>query len=246
MEKLTMTKKEFKKIMEVLPKAAQDDVRPILQGVYFGKGEVVAIDGYRLSKRFLNAELIGEYVILGDDLKKVLKACKRDIEYIEILLDNKVVVNLYDQEEVLVDAFECRLLDGRYISYKSLLPREFTDVVEISSKDILELIKPLKVYTHIALEFINDEINIYEVQYGNKRKDEVATLSKLGTIYLKKKVGVDLLIGLNPTYLKEALKGFKDIKLSYIDKVSPLVIEDSDRCEMILPIRFIGELRKVS
>ena len=94
-----MTKKEFKEIMEVLTKVAKDDTRPILQGVYFGKNEVVAIDGYRLSKRLLNAELSGEYVILGKDLKEVAKACKRDVEQVEIIFNDKAIINLYDVEK---------------------------------------------------------------------------------------------------------------------------------------------------
>lgn len=241
-----MTKKEFKTIMEVLPKVAQDDVRPILQGVCFTNNEVVAIDGYRLSKRLLNDSLQGEYTILGKDLKEVVKACKRNIEHIEIIFKDNAVITLYDKENELVSYFSCRLLDGRYIYYKSLLPREFTYKTKLDSQEILNSIKPLKKNTHVALEFIEEKINIYEVQYKGTYRDQAIVLNKLETIYLKKKISKDLMIAFNTTYLKDALKGFKEIKLSCIDNISQLVIEDSNRYEMILPVRLIGELERVS
>lgn len=247
MEKLTMTKKEFKIIMEVLPKVAQDDVRPILQGVCFTNNEVVAIDGYRLSKRLLNDSLQGEYTILGKDLKEVVKACKRNIEHIEIIFKDNAIITLYDKENELVSYFNFKLLDCKFVAYKSLLLREFTDSIDINSKDILDLIKSLKKNTPISLELIGEKINVYEMQYKGTYKNEKTILNYLGDINLKKKISDSLLIACNSTCLKEALKGFKDIKLSYIDKVSPFVIEDITRYEMILPIRwFAGELEKVS
>lgn len=241
-----MTKKEFKTIMEVLPKVAQDDVRPILQGVCFTNNEVVAIDGYRLSKRLLNDSLQGEYTILGKDLKEVVKACKRNIEHIEIIFKDNAVITLYDKENELVSYFSCRLLDSRFVAYKSLLPREFTYKAKLDSQEIMNSLKPLRKNTHVALEFIEEKINIYEVQYKGTYRDQTIALNKLETIYLKKKISKGLMIAFNTTYLKDALKGFKEIKLSCIDNISQLVIEDSNRYEMILPVRLIGDLEKVS
>lgn len=246
MERLTMTKKEFKTIMEVLPKVAQDDVRPILQGVYFTDNEVVAMDGYRLSKRLLNSELTGEYVILGKDLKEVVKACKRNIEHVEIIFKDNAIITLYDKANELINYFTCKLLSGRFIAYKSLLPSEFTYKTKLDSQQILNSLKLLKKNTHIALEFIEEKINIYEVQYKGTYKDQTIALNELETIYLKKKISKDLMITFNTTYLKDALKGFKEIKLSCIDNISQLVIEDSSRYEMVLPVRLLGELEKVS
>lgn len=94
-----MTKEEFKEVMEVLPKVAKDETRPILQGVLFSKNEAVAIDGYRLSKRLLNKELTGDYVVLGKDLKEVVKACKRETERVEIIFNDNVTINLYNAEK---------------------------------------------------------------------------------------------------------------------------------------------------
>lgn len=234
-----MTKKEFKEVMEVLPKVAKDEVRPILQGVYFGAKEVVAIDGYRLSKRLLNNELSGEYVILGKDLKEVVKACKRDIEQVEIIFNDKVIINLYDIEKKILNTFECRLLEGRFIAYRSLLPAEFKGSVELESKKILDIIKPFKKNNHIALEFIDEDLIIYQLGYEGSKEDRKTVLNEVGRIDLKKKVNKELLLAVNVTYLIEALKGHSEVKISYIDKISPVVIEDKNRYDMILPIRLI-------
>ena len=235
-----MTKKEFKEVMEVLPKVAKDETRPILQGVYFGAKEVVAIDGYRLSKRLLNSELSGEYVILGKDLKEVVKACKRDIEQVEIIFEDNVMINLYDAEKKILNSFECRLLDGRFIAYRSLLPNEFSGAIEIDAKKILDIIKPFKKNSHIALEFIDEEIKVYQIGHEGDKYDRKTVLNEVGRIDLKKKVNKELLIAVNVTYLIEALKGYKEVKINYIDKISPVVIDNGKKYDMLLPIRLIN------
>ena len=121
MEKLIFTKKEFKEIMEVLKATAKDDVRPILQGVNFNNNEVVALDGYRLMLRKINLQLKGNYTIHRNDLKEVLKAVKRDTEYIEITFNPDVVIFKVDDKE----KFVFNVLQGSYINYKSLMPSEF-------------------------------------------------------------------------------------------------------------------------
>lgn len=235
-----MTKKEFKEIMQVLPKASKEKLRPILQGVSFKGNEVVALDGYRLSKRLLKADLNIECVINSTDLKEVVKACKRDIEQVEIIFNDNAMINLYDAEKKIVNTFECKLLEGRFITYRSLMPNYFNGTVELEVKKILDIIKPFKKNNHIALEFIEEKIKVYQIGYKGDKYDRKTVLNEVGSIELRKKVQKELLIAVNVIYLIEALKGHDEVKINYIDKISPIVIESQNKYDMILPIRLIN------
>lgn len=144
------------------------------------------------------------------------------------------------QRKKILNTFECKLLEGRFIAYRSLMPTCFNGTVELDSKKILDIIKPFKKNNHIALEFIEEKIKVYQTGYERDKYDRKTVLNEVGSIDLRKKVDKELLIAVNLTYLIEVLKGHEEVKINYIDKISPIVIESQNKYDMILPIRLIN------
>lgn len=248
MEKLLLTKKEFKEIMQVLPKASKEEVRPILKGICFNSSEVVALDGYRLSIRRFKGYLNGEYTIHAKDLKEVLNTCKRDIEHVEIAFNNKAIFNLLDKGKKLVKTFECKYLDGSYIAYKSLLNNSFAGIIELKdTKELLDVIKPLKKNQGITLEIEDNKLSIYNVVADLEKREN--HLYHIGDIEINNKIKLNITIGVNATYLKEAIKDYKSCDIKYNGKLQFIVIESTEeknKYELVLPIRLVGEFKKAS
>lgn len=248
MEKLLLTKKEFKEIMQVLPKVSKEEFRPILQGVCFNNNEVVALDGFRLSIRRFKGELSGEYIIHAKDLKEVLNTCKRDMEHVEIIFDNKTIFNLLDKGKNLVKTFECKYLDGLYIAYKSLLNNSFAGIIELKdTKELLDIIKPLKKNQGITLEIEDNKLSIYNV-VADLEKIE-SHLYHIGDIEINNKIKLNITIGVNATYLKEAIKDYKTCDIKYNGKLQSIVIESAEeknKYELVLPLRILKGIEKAS
>lgn len=251
MEKLLLTKKEFKEIMQVLPKVSKEEFRPILQGVCFNSNEVVALDGFRLSIRRFKGELSGEYTIHAKDLKEVLNTCKRDIEYVEIVFNvftNKAIFNLLDKEKKLVKTFECKYLDGTYIAYKSLLNNNFAGIIELKdTKELLDIIKPLKKNQGITLEIEDNKLSIYNVVTDLEKRESL--LYHIRDIEINNKRKLNITIGINATYLKEAIKDYRTCDIKYNGKLQSIVIESTEeknKYELVLPLRILKGIEKAS
>lgn len=248
MEKLLLTKKEFKELMQVLAKASKEEVRPILQGVCFNNSEVVTMDGSRLSIRRFKGELNREYTIHAKELKEVLNSCKRDIEHIEIIFNNKAIFNLLDKEKKLVKTFECKYLDGSYIAYKSLLNDNFAGIIELKdTKELLDIIKPLKKNQGITLEIEDNKLSIYNVVTDLEKRE--SHLYHIGDIDINNKRKLNIVIGINATYLKEAIKDYKTCDVKYNGKFQSVVIESAEeknKYELVLPLRILKGIEKAS
>lgn len=166
MEKITLTKKEFKEIAEVLKATAKENIRPVLQGVNFNGNEVVGLSSYRLMLRKINAELKGSYTIHKNDLKQVLKEINRDTKHIEIIFNQDTAVFKIDNKE----NFIFNVMQQDYINYKQLIPTEFNLTVTIEAKKIIESIKPLRKNHYVILDISKDLINIKDIYYTKRDK----------------------------------------------------------------------------
>ena len=240
MEKITLTKKEFKEIMEVLKATAKENIRPVLQGVNFNSNEVVGLSSYRLMLRKINAELKGDYTIHKDDLKQVLKAIDRNTKHIEITFNPDTAVFKIDNKE----KFIFNVMQQDYINYKQLIPTKFNLTVTVEAKKITESIKPLRKNHHVILDISKDIINIKDIYYTKRDKQgncEKITSTIVNDFINCNTVGDNKKIAFNNTFLKEALKNYKEnIDMKIISPVAPMVITDNKKkLDLVLPVRLI-------
>lgn len=240
MEKITLTKKEFKEVMEVLKATAKENIRPVLQGVNFNSNEVVGLSSYRLMLRKINTELKGNYTIHKDDLKQVLKAIDRNTKHIEITFNPDVAVFKIDNKE----KFVFNVMQQDYINYKQLIPTKFNLDVTVEAKKIIDSIKPLRKNHYVILDISKDIINIKDIYYTKRDKqgNQEKIISTIVNDFINcNTVGDNKKIAFNNTFLKEALKNYKEnIDMKIISPVAQMVITDNNKkLDVVLPVRLI-------
>lgn len=242
MEKITLTKKEFKEVTEILNRAATDDTRPILQGLNFNSNEVVALNGYNLAIRKFNFNLEGSYTIHAKDLKEVKKLMSADIYMVEIKFENENVnFSLHSINQTCIEK-KFELLPGNYIGYKSLIPNSFKEKFYIDdNKKILDIIKSLKKDKQVLLNFIEEKLNIYEIIRVEKGYKEIShEYNLLGSIDLAKRIDEKIKIAMDLTYLKKSIKDYKNgLTISFNKNTEPVVLESENKYDIVLPIRLL-------
>ena len=221
-----------------------EENRPIFTGCLFeieeNKINVVAVDGFRLSwaSEFLEDKNQNfKAVIPGKTLNEV----------------NKIILDSYDKikigvskNQALFEMENCkivtRLLDGEFLNYKSVIPKNWETRIRVNKKDIQECFERISLISASSTE--------KEKKYPVKIKIEVGKVTISCTnqtgdakeeLYLETE-GKNLEVGFNPKYFLDALKVIDDEEI-YIDfgtSISPSVIrpiENEDYTYMILPIR---------
>ena len=218
-----------------------DENRPILKGSLLeckgGDINLVSIDGFRMAVRKNEIEgIVREFsvVIPGKTLNEIAKILQP--------VDEEVVIyNSHNQ--ILFDLGACkvvsRLLEGEYLNYRSIIPKEFETKALVSTKDILSSLERASLITM-------DERR-YPVKFLiGENKIIITSNTELGAVREEVKVsteGGSLDIGFNPRYFIDALKVIEDekIEIYFTSNIGPCTIKPVDGKEkyayMILPIR---------
>ena len=121
---------------------AQDETRPILQGILFEVKNknlnLVALDGYRLAIRseFLDTDIDMEVVIPGKTLNEVSKILEDTEEIVDITFTNNHILFNLEKTKII-----SRLLEGKFINYNSLLPQEHKLFVNVNRQELQNAIE---------------------------------------------------------------------------------------------------------
>ncbi len=219
---------------------AIDETRPILTGVLMEiKDEtisMVALDGYRLALRQGSIKSIGstKVVIPGKTLNEVYKILlEEDNKDIEIYFTDKQV--LFDMENTRVIS---RLLEGEFINYKQIIPKNFKSRVKVNTRSLWDSIERASL---LAKEGKNNLIKF-------SVKDEKMTISsnsEIGKVFesiIIELEGDDIEIGFNSKYFLDALKiiDSEELYLDFTTSVSPCILKPTDNNNytyLVLPVR---------
>ncbi|MGL4572730.1 MAG: DNA polymerase III subunit beta [Clostridium sp.] len=220
---------------------AQDETRPILQGVLFEVKDknlnLVALDGYRLAIRneYLDSDMTIEKVIPGKTLNEVSKILEDINDLVEINFTNNHILFNLNKTRII-----SRLLEGKFVNYKSLLPQEHKLTVTVKKQDLQNGIERASL---MAKDGNNNLIKL-EIQ------DEAVIItsnSQLGKV--REEVGINLQgekiqIAFNSRYLIDVLKNFEEdeVILEMTSSVSPCIIKakEADNYKyLVLPVRLI-------
>ena len=220
---------------------AQDETRPILQGILFEVKDkqlnLVALDGYRLAikSEYLDNDFDIEVVIPGKTLNEVSKILEDVDSLVNITFTNNHILFNLEHTKVI-----SRLLDGKYVNYNSLLPQEHKLLVEINKQELQNGIERASLMAKegnsnlIKLDFQEDILVLTSNSQFGKVREEVG-------INLQ---GEGVQIAFNSRYLLDVLKNMEDdtVILEMTSSVTPCVIKakqtDSYKY-LVLPVRLI-------
>lgn len=229
-------------IKQTIYAVSQNESKPILTGVKFeiteGCINAIAVDGYRLAFRTENTDIFDtnlECVIPGRSLGELIKILKDDETQVQII---------FTQKHALFQFYGCkfvtRLLEGEFLNYKNIIPKESVFKVEANVRDLIMSLERAALIaqddggkTPVKLNFTIDKLHIN--CYTNKGK-VIDTL-------IVKTFGKDTFeIGFNHRFLLDALKATEseEVVIEFTGSINPAVIKDKNEDKylfIVLPVR---------
>ena len=199
---------------------------------------MVAIDGYRMAiTRETMINLNEKNVIISakimNEISKILSEANEDEENVKIMLNDKRAIFVIGNIKVVL-----RLLDGEFIKYKDVLPKDSKIKVRVNKSDLMESIERASLLSKegknnlIKLSIKDTIVTITsKSEEGNVKEEVIIT-----------KEGEDLDIGFNAKYVLDVLKSIDDeeIYMYFNTSITPCLVEpvEGDAFEyLILPVR---------
>ncbi|MDR1816321.1 MAG: DNA polymerase III subunit beta [Clostridiales Family XIII bacterium] len=245
-KKIKVEKAALREMIEgVCFAASTDESRGVITGVLFeleeGNMALVALDGYRVAIRRDYREELKEEKLTAVIPAKMLREAGKILadagtEEAEATLEigeNRAVL---ETEDTVV---RMNLLNGDYIKYKEVLPKEFSVKFVARREELLnavELAGILKAEdgksSFVRFSITDDSLIVSSRSNAGRGKETVAI----------DKEGEDLEIGFDARFLKEALRaaGEESVVLEFGTSISPAVmraLEGDAFTYLILPVR---------
>jgi DNA polymerase-3 subunit beta len=220
---------------------AQDETRPILQGILFEVKNknlnLVALDGYRLAikSEFLDTDIDMEVVIPGKTLNEVSKILEDIDDIVDITFTNNHILFNLERTKII-----SRLLEGKFINYNSLLPQEYKLLVNVNRQELQNAIERASLMAKdgntnlIRLDLQQDNLIITSNSQLGKVREEISI----------KLQGDEIQIAFNSRYLLDVLKNVEsnEVVMKMTSGISPCVIEEKDNENakyLVLPVRLM-------
>ena len=218
---------------------AQDETRPILQGILFEVKNknlnLVALDGYRLAIRseFLDTDIDMEVVIPGKTLNEVSKILEDVDDIVNITFTNNHILFNLEKTKII-----SRLLEGKFINYNSLLPQEHKLLVDVNRQELQNAIERASLMAKDG----NTNLIKIDIQQDNLVITSNSQLGKVREEMSIKLQGDEVQIAFNSRYLLDVLKNIEDdeVVMKMTSGISPCVIEEknSENAKyLVLPVR---------
>ena len=199
-----ISKENFKNLINsVYYAVAQDDSRPILKGILLeitgNMIKSVAVDGCRLSianKPLTMSTSDFKIIVPGKNIYEITKLLDNEGDIKVFVHTNNIMVDLGDT--IIIN----RLIDGQFINYRQIVPKDFSTIVTINKEQLEDAIDRASVLSRI------DKNNL--VRFDIKEKNLMLTSnSEIGNTKENITVGVkgnDLNISFNSKYFSDCLK----------------------------------------
>ncbi len=221
--------------------ASIDESKGIIVGVLldlsFNHLTMVALDGFRMAvtREAMKNEKEKKLVIAArilNEINKIITDAEQDEEISMILDEKKAVIIMEDTRIVL------RLLEGEFIKYNDILPKNYNCKVLLNKHEFLESIERASL---LAKEGKNNLVK-FSIE---EQSMEITSRSEEGNVretVLIEKLGDNLEIGFNSKYVLDVLKVITDerIILQFNSSISPCIIKpvEGDAFEyLVLPVR---------
>ena len=222
--------------------ASVDESRGVITGVLLEMKEdslnMVALDGFRMAisrEKMTNGE--EQNIVIPartlNEVAKIISESEGDSENVDFFLSEKRAVFEVDNIKVVV-----RLLDGEYVRYNDILPKESQIRIVLNRTDLMNSIERASLFAKVGknnLIKLNLTDNFMEItsksEEGNVREEVMIS-----------KDGKDLVIGFDSKYLLDSIKSIDDenIAMLFNTPISPCLIrpiEGNEYEHLVLPVR---------
>ena len=222
--------------------AANDELRPIMNGVYFditeGQLNFVASDGCKLAllehsgDSFTAVNTVG--FVLPLKIATILRGMiKPSDELTDIFVGNNTV-----RFEHRADSIIATLIEGRYPNYRSVMPQNNDKILTVGVSDLKGAIKRVSVFSNqssslIKLQLTNDQVKVsaQDIDYSLAADETVACGY----------TNSDIAIGFKGSFLGELISAIpsESLQMSFSDPmratlITPVDNENSDKLTYLL------------
>lgn len=222
---------------------AQNEIRPILQGIFFevndGQLNLVSLDGFKLAHAYKELKGVSKFsaTIPGKSCLEIAKAVDSD-EAVKLIFGNNHVKLATENLELTA-----RLLEGEFIKYTALLSSEFKMEVVVERKELIESVERASLLARegdsslIKLEIDKETIKITSNSTLGKSIEEVEVKEFTGNENLE--------IAFNSKLLVEGIKAIQSEKvvIQLNGSTSPVLIVPKEETEsyeyLAVPVRLL-------
>ena len=223
---------------------SQDQTKPVLMGelleIINGNVSLIAIDGYRLAVKSCPVDNItqnAKVIIPGKTLVDLNSLLSHE-DSIGIGFDEKNAVFVMDETKIVT-----RLLEGDFIDYKKLLPREYNSKVKLNTRDLLNSIERASLLSQ------SEKNNLIKLSIRDNAMAITSNTDK-GNVYEEVSLELEgdyLDIAFNSRYFLEGLKNIDSeyIYIEFTSNVNPCIIKPADEVEyiyLLLPVRIASNI----
>lgn len=229
-------------ILQTVFATAQDDSKPILTGVLLELGDsitAVATDAYQFAMRRVP-------LASPTPEKSTVIPAKSLIEIARMMDETENDAELtFTRTHVKVDIghtrLTARLLDGDYIAYRQILPKEYKTRALVNREEMMKAIDRAQLMAregnnNIVIKFGSNKIQINANSFVGKICEEIDAQI----------IGEDIEIAFNPKYCMNVLKNIPDetVYFDLLTGISPCVVRpvQGDRYYyLIVPVRIYSQ-----
>ncbi|MGL5347146.1 MAG: DNA polymerase III subunit beta [Peptostreptococcaceae bacterium] len=223
---------------------SQDQTKPVLMGelleIVNGNISLVAIDGYRLAVRSCSVDSVindAKVIIPGKALIDVNSLLSSE-EDVKLGFDEKNAIFMINDTKIIT-----RLLEGEFIDYKKLLPREHNSKVKLNTKELLNSIERASLLSQ------SEKNNLIKLSIRDNAMAITSNTDK-GNVYEEVSLELEgdyLDIAFNSRYFLEGLKNIdsEEIFIEFTTNVNPCIIRPADGVKytyLLLPVRISSNI----
>lgn len=233
-------------INSTLYATGDEELRPVMNGIYFDitpeSATLVASNAHKLvyyTRHDLKGSDISSFILP----KKPANILKNNLvkfteENVEIQFDKK---NAYFQFDSFFIA--CRLVDGTYPAYKTVIPKNNTNILTIQRVDILNASKRVAVCSNQATSQIVFKLSHNQLEISAQDVD--FSMSARETVHCEYE-GSPMEIGFKSTFLIEILNNlpYDQISVKLADSNRAILIHpavqtepEEEICALLMPMR---------
>ncbi|MBQ9429686.1 MAG: DNA polymerase III subunit beta [Clostridia bacterium] len=254
-ESFTMSQGVLKKMLSAtVHSIAKIDQRPILCGAFFKLAadsiKIVTCDSYTLSYCDLKTPILTmienlertSFIVPGRTIEELLKMLSDDEDaFLTIMVTQKNII--FNMENLV---FSSRLVEGEYIDYDRLIPKEQPIEITLSSEAFRSALTRAALISEEKIAGMTKnfvKLSIKEKQLLVSSKSATGDVEEIIEIFEHK--GGDLVLGFNCQYLMETMSvvSSDEIKMTFKGQTNSITIEpqdaenDAEYVYMILPLR---------
>lgn len=232
-------------LADVVDAAATHPARPILTGVLFDEGRIVATDSYRLHWAELGYSVTGDHgpqLVPSRAVKHAAKcAIKAKAATVGVAWQDRTVTFTAGDATVTT-----RLIEGEFPNYRRLVPDTMPALVTFNRAQLVDAVKRMGEIaraagpaTPVRLQMVDAATCTVAVEADGRRQEMTVGCSVTGT------GGIGLVVGFNPAYLLDMIGGTlgtrDTVTIGFVDGLKPALVREApgvaERVRLLMPVR---------